>query len=192
MVRPREFDTQTAVDQALCVFRKQGYKGSSLHDLIRAMSISKSSFYETFGSKYELFLATLTRFHETEAVYHFTDLKNDIPAKTMIAGMFRQLIDSVINGKGGCMFGNSAVEFSGTDPEVTAQIANGIKQLEQVFYQILMREQKNGEILSVKHNIRTTARQLTATFYGLQIMANANLNREMLNDIASNAVAMLD
>ncbi len=191
MVRPREFDTQTAVDQALSVFRKQGYKGSSLHDLIRAMGISKSSFYETFGSKYELFLTTLTRFHETEAIYQFTDPNIDIPAKTMISDMFRQLIDSVINGNGGCLFGNSAVEFSGTDPEVTAQIANGINQLEQVFYQMLLREQKNGG-LSAQHNIRTSARQLTATFYGLQVMANANLNQEVLDEIASNAVAMLN
>lgn len=191
MVRPREFDTQTAVDQALRIFRKQGYKGSSLHDLIRAMGISKSSFYETFGSKYELFLTTLIRFHKTEAIYQFTDPNIDIPAKTLITGMFRQLIDSVINGTGGCMFGNSAVEFSGTDPKVTAQITNGIVQLEQVFYQMLMREKKNRTI-SAQHNIRTTARQLTATFYGLQVMSNAKLNRKVLDEIASNAVAMLD
>ena len=191
MVRPRKFDTQTAVDQALCVFRKQGYKGSSLHDLIRAMGISKSSFYETFSSKYELFLTTLIRYHETEAIYQLIDPNIDIPAKTMITDIFRQLIDNVIEGKGGCMFGNCAVEFSNTDQEVTARIANGIKQLEQMFYQILMCEQKNGEI-SEKRNIRATARQLTATFYGLQIMANANLNRELLNEIASNAVEMMD
>jgi len=191
MVRPREFDTQTAIDQALRVFRKQGYKGSSLHDLIRAMGISKSSFYETFGSKYELFLTTLIRFHKTEAIYQFTDPTINIPAKSLISDMFRQLIDSVINGTGGCMFGNSAVEFSGTDPKVTAQIANGINQLEEVFYQILMREQKNRTI-SAQHNLRNIARQLTATFYGLQVMANANLNREVLNEIASNATAILD
>ena len=191
MVRPRNFNTQTAVDQALCVFRKQGYKGSSIHDLIRAMGISKSSFYETFRSKYELFLTTLIRYHETEAIYQLIDPNIDIPAKTMITDIFRQLIDNVIEGKGGCMFGNCAVEFSNTDQEVTARIANGINQLEQMFYQILMYEQKNGA-MSEKRNIRATARQLTATFYGLQIMANANLNRELLNEIASNAVEMMD
>ena len=191
MVRPREFDTQTAVDQALCVFRKQGYKGSSLLDLIRAMGISKSSFYETFGSKYELFLTTLVRFHETGAIYQLIDPNIDIPAKTIITGIFRQLIDNVIEGKGGCMFGNCAIEFSNTDQEVTARIANGIKQLEQMFYQILMCEPKNGKIPE-KHKLRATARLLTATFYGLQTMANANLDQEILNEIASNAVAMLD
>lgn len=191
MVRPREFDPQIAIDRALSVFRKQGYKGSSLQDLIRAMGISKSSFYETFGSKYELFLTTLTRFHHTDAIYQTTITNVDIPAKTMITDMFNQLIDSVINGEGGCLFGNSAVEFSSTDTEVTAQITNGIKRLEQLFYQILMRKHINGEIWA-KHNIQTTARQLTTTFYGLQIMANANIDRKVLDEIVSNAVAILD
>ncbi len=191
MARPIEFNKQTAIDQALCIFRKQGYKGSSLHDLIRAMNISKSSFYETFGSKYELFLITLARFHETEAVYQFINPNDTISAKSVITNMFKQLIDSVINGKGGCLFGNCAVEFSDTDPNVTAQVANGIKQLEHMFYQILIHDQKNKAVLE-KHNTHAIARQLTATFYGLQIMANANLNREELNEIASNSVAILN
>ena len=191
MVRPREFDTHIAVDQALHVFRKQGYKGSSLNDLIRAMNISKSSFYETFGSKYELFLTTLIRFHETQAIYQTIDPNIDIPAKTLIQDIFLQIIDNVINGKGGCMFGSCAVEFSNNDPEITARIADGIKQLELMFYQILMRDQKNGGI-SKSHNILAIARQLTATFYGLQIMANANLNREVLTEIVVKPVEMLD
>ncbi|MCF6251494.1 MAG: TetR/AcrR family transcriptional regulator [Methylococcaceae bacterium] len=191
MARPIQFDKQTAIDQALCVFRKQGYKGSSLHDLIRAMNISKSSFYETFGSKYELFLITLARFHETEAVYQFINPTDNISAKTVITNIFKQLIDSVINGKGGCLFGNCAVEFSDTDANITTLVTSGIKQLEHMFYQILIHDQKNKAVLE-KHKIQTIARQLTATFYGLQIMANANLNRKELNEIASNSVAILD
>ena len=191
MVRPREFDTQIAIDQALSIFRKQGYKGSSLQDLIRAMGISKSSFYETFGSKHALFLMTLTRFRETKAVYHFTDPNNNTPAKTLITNMFMQLIDSVIDGEGGCMFGSSAIEFSDTDPEVTERITNGIQQLEKMFYRLLILEQKNGDVLENK-SIRVIARQLTTTFYGIQVMANANFNREELNEIALKAISMLD
>lgn len=192
MVRPREFETKTAVDQALCVFQTKGYKGSSLHDLISAMNISKSSFYETFGSKHELFLTTLVRFHETKAVYCFIDPdSNNIPAKSVIADILRGLFDSVVAGKGGCMFGNCAIEFSHTDPDVTIQIAKGINRLEQLFYQILMHGQKNREI-SDKHNIRATAQLLTTTFYGLQVMANANLKRDGLDQIISQSIAMLE
>lgn len=191
MARPREFNEQTAIDQALTIFCKQGYKGSSLQDLIQAMGISKSSFYETFDSKHELFLTTLKRFHETRAIYNFIDSDFKLPAKTIIINLFRSIIDSIINGKGGCLFGNCAVEFSRADPQVTAQITRGIKQLELTFSQILVHGQKNREI-SKKLNIEITACHLMTTFYGLQIMANAGLSREALDEIAINAVAILD
>ncbi len=191
MPRPREFNTQTVIDQALCVFRKQGYKGSSLQDLIRAMGISKSSFYETFGSKYALFLTALSRFDETEAIYQFVDPNLDIPAKTMITDVFTQLIDSVVEGKGGCLYGNCAIEFSNADQEVISKISNGINQLDAMFQKILIMGQKNGEF-SKENNIQNTAQQLTTTFYGLQIMANANFDGAALNKIILNAVAELD
>jgi TetR/AcrR family transcriptional repressor of nem operon len=190
MVRPREFETEVAVDQALSVFQKKGYKGSSLQDLISAMNISKSSFYETFGSKHDLFLTTLARFHKTKAVYCFID-PTSIPAKSIIADIFRGLIESVVEGKGGCMFGSSAIEFANSDPEITVQITNGIERLEQLFFQVLVRGQKNTEI-SDKHNIQIIAKQLTTMFYGLQIMANANLDGDVLDEIVSQTVAMLE
>ena len=191
MVRPREFNEQTAIDQALIIFCKQGYKGSSLQDLIRAMGISKSSFYETFGSKHEFFLNILRRFHETSAIYNFVDPNFTRPAKIIIMNLFRCIIDSIMDGKGGCLFGNCAVEFSDTNPQVTAEIAHGVKQLEQTFSDILKYGQKNAEIPK-RLNVQTTARQLIVTFYGLQVMANTGLTREALNEIAANAITILD
>jgi TetR/AcrR family transcriptional repressor of nem operon len=191
MVRPREFETQVAIDQAMAVFQKKGYKGSSLHDLICAMKISKSSFYETFGSKHELFLTTLARFHEVKAVYCSIDPASNTPAKSVITEIYRGLIESVVEGKGGCMFGNCAIEFSNTDPDVTVQMRSGINHLEQLFYQILICGQKNSEI-SDKLNIQAIAKQLTMTFYGLQIMANTNMDRNVLEELVSHTVTMFE
>ncbi len=186
MARPREFDTTTAINQALNIFRTQGYKGSSLQDLIQAMGISKSSFYETFGSKYELFLSTLTQFHESKAIYQTIDLSIDISAETLINDIFQQLINNVLKGQGGCLFGHCASEFSNSDQRVSIKIIHGMNQLEQLFYQILIREQKNRKIAD-KQRFLATAQQLTATFYGLQTMANAAIDKETLYQIAANA-----
>ncbi len=41
------------------VFWDMGYQSASLSSLTRAMGISKSSFYEAFGSKHELYLSAL-------------------------------------------------------------------------------------------------------------------------------------
>ncbi|HIG79171.1 MAG TPA: TetR/AcrR family transcriptional regulator, partial [Cycloclasticus sp.] len=67
MARTRQFDKNEAVNKALAVFRSQGYKATSLADLIKAMGLSRSSLYETFGSKHDLFLTTLASFDKTLA-----------------------------------------------------------------------------------------------------------------------------
>ena len=82
MARPREFDSDQALEKAMQVFWTKGYEATSLSDLLSAMGISKSSFYATFGSKHELFLATLDRYGETHGAQLIALLKsNESPRK---------------------------------------------------------------------------------------------------------------
>jgi AcrR family transcriptional regulator len=53
--RPKTFDRSVAVNQAMKLFWERGYAGTSFDDLIAAMGISPSSFYNTFGSKEHLY-----------------------------------------------------------------------------------------------------------------------------------------
>ena len=62
MARPREFDVDDALDRAMNVFWAKGYEATSMSDLMAAMDLSKSSLYDTFGSKHELFLSALQRY----------------------------------------------------------------------------------------------------------------------------------
>jgi general secretion pathway protein D len=61
MARPREFDEDAALDRAMDVFWRQGYQGTSTDDLMQAMGIGRGSFYNTFGSKRDVYLRTLDR-----------------------------------------------------------------------------------------------------------------------------------
>lgn len=67
--RPRGFDADEALEQAMLVFWKQGYEGASLTDLTNAMGITRKSMYAAFGNKEELFRKALARYTEGPASY---------------------------------------------------------------------------------------------------------------------------
>lgn len=65
MPRTRSFDRDVALEAALSLFWAKGYEATSLADLTRAMKLSKSSLYDTFGDKHSLFLAAFDRYADT-------------------------------------------------------------------------------------------------------------------------------
>lgn len=67
--RPREFDAEVALEQAMEVFWRQGYDGTSLSDLTVAMDINRPSLYAAFGNKERLFELVLDRYAHGPAAY---------------------------------------------------------------------------------------------------------------------------
>jgi AcrR family transcriptional regulator len=60
--RPREFDEEKALDLALELFWRQGYEGTSIADLRKAIGITAPSLYAAFSSKEELYRRVLEHY----------------------------------------------------------------------------------------------------------------------------------
>jgi AcrR family transcriptional regulator len=69
MGRPRNFDRDAAVDQAMHLFWERGYESTSLNQLKASIGggISAPSFYAAFGSKEALFQECMARYLATYA-----------------------------------------------------------------------------------------------------------------------------
>lgn len=62
MARPRGFDIEVVVEAAKDTFWRLGYDGAAISDLEEATGLSRSSLYQAFGSKEQLFRAALDRY----------------------------------------------------------------------------------------------------------------------------------
>ncbi|MFJ9914335.1 TetR/AcrR family transcriptional regulator [Actinacidiphila glaucinigra] len=67
--RPRAFDVDEVLDRALEVFWRQGYEGTGISDLTRAMGINAPSLYGAFGNKESLFKRVLDHYADGPARY---------------------------------------------------------------------------------------------------------------------------
>jgi len=86
MARALEFDYDKAIDKATRVFWKNGYSGTSLRDLLKAIGIGEGSFYNTLKSKKQLYLECLKRYNDTVGRRRAAALFSPSSAKATIHG----------------------------------------------------------------------------------------------------------
>lgn len=176
------------------VFWAKGFEAASLSDLIEAMGISKSSLYDVFGNKHELFLATLDHYCKTIAARNVAaviDAAAD--AKSGIAAVFAHFVDDMLcrGDNCGCFAHNCAVEVALHDASARARVYAAFGHVEDAIFHGVERGQAAGEI-TARHHPRALARHLANSLQGLMVTAKANPDRAVLEDIVGMALSALD
>lgn len=92
MGRPRSFDRDTAVDEAMYLFWEQGYESTSLTQLKAAIGggITAPSFYAAFGSKEALFQECMERYLATFAQVTHCLWDTTLPPREAVEGALRR------------------------------------------------------------------------------------------------------
>lgn len=193
MARPREFDTTEALSQAMQVFWSKGYEATSLSDLVDAMGLSKSSFYDTFGSKHEVFLAAIEHYKNTVTRQVATVATLEAPARRLIAGLFERAVSRITekDGRRGCFLNNCCVEVALHDPQAAKLVGGGFGIMEDTFFALIERGKKEGDIAEDK-DARALARYLTSSLNGLMVVGKANPDPKALAEIAAITLKVLD
>src|SRR5690242_14300978 len=108
--RPREFDTDKALDAALLLFWRNGYEGTSLAALTAAMRINVPSLYAAFGNKETLFRRVLDRYLRGPA-YYLPAALQEPTARRAAEKLFEGAIDMVMNPRhpDGCLLVHGAL-----------------------------------------------------------------------------------
>ncbi|MDB5362386.1 MAG: putative transcriptional Regulator, TetR family [Rhodospirillales bacterium] len=179
MARPREFDETQALTQARELFWRDGYAATSLAALLDAMAISKSSFYETFGSKHALFLRALADYQDERAGQIETCLADSRSAKAAIEALFRGIV--ACEQAKGCMTCNEAIELGPSDPAVEARVGGALSDIEILLERTVARGQREGSI-GTSLDAASLARLLAVSLSGLQVMIRARTERARLEE----------
>lgn len=147
MSRPKEFDYEEKLTIARNLFWKKGYSATSMSDLEELMKINRSSLYQTYGTKHDLFLKSLYSYiRKINEQYTKAAARSDDPL-TSIANVVYSTIESATLDAN-CLFTKSIFELALTDQEVGKILENHALKSVLFFEELIKKAQDNGTISS--------------------------------------------
>ncbi|WP_010187894.1 TetR/AcrR family transcriptional regulator [Sphingomonas sp. PAMC 26605] len=176
MSRPKEFEEIVALDAAMETFREHGYEGSSTAMLVDAMKIGRQSLYDTFGGKWQLYLAAVRRYGLIETSAHIGVLKGKPKA---IDGI-RAAIERVVrDARVGCLGVNSICEFGESKPDLRDIRATAGQALCTVFVARIREAQAAGDV-AADLDPDSVMDFLSASFAGIRVAARGGAHDKQL------------
>lgn len=190
--RPRCFDRDKALLQALDLFWRQGYEPASIAELCQVMGINPPSLYSAFGNKAKLFLEAVNFYEKTYWEAPSQKLRTEPDVYKAIDDFFRESAHILLSPETpcGCMVVLAAINISGDAEDVIASIRELRFATKTMF---LNRLQKAIEVGQLPQDIDVTALAgaLNTMLEGLSIQARDGLSPEELERMARHAVHML-
>ncbi len=122
MARCVEFNEKEKIDAAMNVFWEKGYNATSMQDLVDAMQINRSSLYNTFGDKHNLFLKCLASYFDNAMLELKDKVALEKSAKQALINIIRDKVSWIVDCEKGCLGMKTIFEIAPEDLQVRNQM----------------------------------------------------------------------
>jgi TetR/AcrR family transcriptional repressor of nem operon len=186
--RPRGFDVQDALEAAMRVFWSRGYEGASIDQLCKAMGVPKASLYQHFGTKEQLFRATLDHYGASrlgpvvDALGPRGDLHEDLDR------FFVEVVRLATGAYGptGCMVSCVLSDAAGSNPSFQEELERRFAALEErLTIRIAAAAMEEGRSVPAE----VEAMLLASIARGIMLRGRAGATPDMLTLVARAATA---
>lgn len=183
--RPREFDPEAALDQALPVFVQLGFEAASVQQLADAMGICKPSLYAAYGNKEALFIAVLQRYAARHEMHRAALLDAAPDGATAV---HRMLLDAAetytrCTTSLGCMLvGTASASAASLSPDVRDALAAAMSDGSAQLHSRLERAQRDGD-LDAEEDVEALTAYFLTVMAGLSVQARSGATAAQLRRI---------
>ncbi|AQV96416.1 TetR/AcrR family transcriptional regulator [Cupriavidus necator] len=186
--RPIEFDREEALTRAVDAFWCYGYEALPTATLAEQMGVSKSSLYNTFGTKRELLLETIAAYVDTKA-----GAIRQVAASPRLFQPLKALLLDIVqdndNGRG-CFLVNTSAELGLHDVGVRQLVHSGFQAIMDAFELLMIAGQRSGEFKRDLDSANMTL-MLVTTIAGLRVLAKAGFEAHQLAPAVENLLATI-
>lgn len=193
MPRPQSFDRKIVLAKARDLFWNKGYNGTSMSDLVVVTGLNRSSIYNSFGKKMDLYKAILIQYQdEDQMMYKDALLRASNPLEA-IDFIFQNFIQEILKDSDakGCFNINSKVELSRSE----TSISDYLKSMEDDrvdFFKGLVQEAQDARLINTNETPESYAYHLFNTFQGLRTTGMLMRRKEVLQQIVKNSLRVLN
>ncbi len=187
-MRPRVFDMNTALDQALKIFWQHGYEGASLSNLTRAMGINRSSMYSTFGNKETLFHMALERYIEGPLAV-ISKALNEPTARAVVEKVLRVTAEAYTNPQTplGCLTVQGALACGKESDPIRLELSERRMMIEVALRERLEQAKSSGD-LPADSDPATLARYIITIIQGMAVQSTSGTSHEELQQVVEMAL----
>ncbi len=191
MARTLEFDPDTALSRATDYFWLHGYEATHIRELAEYMGISKSSFYNTYGDKHQVYIVALSNYLDQEYLMlerlHET---NPTPVE-LLPSLFSNVSEQFSEQAHlrGSFMVNAAVERAPHDPEARSVVAKHFERFADLLADYFAFHQQNG-IVDAEHDPRMLAHSLISNLYSLGVLARLDLGLDARENVVRAAMTL--
>ncbi|EXF96516.1 TetR family transcriptional regulator [Pseudomonas fluorescens HK44] len=192
--RPRAYDPQTALQQALGVFWSTGYSGASLDSIATAAGMNRPSLYAAFGDKHALYIKALEQYWEfAAAAMHEALTDNTLTLEQALMRFYEGQLSIYFSGEGqprGCFAIGTATTEAVEDAEIRDVLSDRLSRLDAELETRLRAAIDSGELKS-DADPAALAVLASSLLHSISIRARAGKSRAELTELARNAVSVI-
>ncbi len=182
MARPLSFNPTEKLHQAMMVFWRNGYEGTSINTLVNELQINRFSLYSQFGDKHQLYLKVLE--HYNHIVYQplLVPLKSQTPGKVAIDGYLENFAQKVSgpHAEHGCLIQSTLLAGENVDPEFKQVLVKRVNELKSLLRNNLKAAQEQGDLtMPVKACLDFTLMTINALLMARKSQGVALLNQNV-------------
>lgn len=191
--RPRKYQTEIALEQAMDVFWRAGFVGTSMDDLSEATQMNRPSLYHAFGDKRQIYLSLLDLYIANTGSAIAVALGPGRSLREAMTDFYATVLKVYFGPTGvarGCFLIGTAVTEAGADEEVRTKLAEALNGFHKALSVRLRQARKQGE-LAPDANVGALADLASAVLHSLAIRSRAGESPESLLKTACAAVDLI-
>jgi AcrR family transcriptional regulator len=187
--RPRSFDRDKALAEAMRAFWEHGFEATSIAELTKAMKIGAPSLYAAFGDKKALFREVVSAYQQTYGAFAMHALASAPTVREGVARMLREAAVAYTDPAHprGCLVISAAINCTPDSADIE-QLLRAERNANVDELELRIRADMESGILPAATNARALAVLTAATVQGMSQQARDGATRSELAAVAEAAM----